>query len=700
MTNQNSGQAMQDRIITIDEDSTVKPNAAEFPFSDPDLGDTLSAIEIISVPTTGQLSVNSLVLDASNTSATTPQVVTAAQLNNFELSFTPAQDSTAQRSFDYYVLDQAGARSALPQTMTFTITPLNDPPNYPDGPVGVTDVPENTPVFDTINVFDVDDPVASLTYQILPVGDFSLFTIDSGGNVSFGAQDFENPIDQGLDNGYQFTVRATDPQGAYSDQAWTINITDVADELSFDPTTSTSTPEDTPVDIGPGAFVLTDALTSSSLTVTLDAADAQITLGATTGLTFQTGDGESDSQMTFTGSVGDINAAITLLTLDPDENFNGAAAINASVSDPLGRADSTTLTVNVTPVNDTPQISGSGQINTTAGSSLTVTNAMLAATDTEDAAQDLVYTVVSNPPSGQLLLNEVALGVGATFTELQLAAGEVSFESLRSVDSIEQFTVQVQDSGGATDTREITVATSGGLAISAPNDDGSGSALQSSESTEGPTEATSPVVVRPPEEVTSDPGQPGSPSLTDSNDSSVDDSREVAVQEKRPRPQVILAYQISYTNSDYEGYRVSKLQTEYESTSRPGDARIRPDFGFGAKFEMTDFRQSMQALDESMERFGVRLDRQFVASSAVVSTGMSIGYVLWLMRGGALLSSIIASMPAWRSIDPLPVLASLGSADDGQADDDSLEAMLEKSPPTTTADADATADPEIAKETE
>jgi len=106
---------------------------------------------------------------------------------------------------------------------------------------------------------------------------------------------------------------------------------------------------------------------------------------------------------------------------------------------------------------------------------------------------------------------------------------------------------------------------------------------------------------------------------------------------------------------------------------------------------MTDFRQSMNALEKSMN-FGVQLDRQFVASTAVVSTGMSIGYVLWLMRGGALLSSIIASMPAWRSIDPLPVLATLDSADDGQSDDDSLEAMLEKSPPTAPA--------EVAEETE
>jgi hypothetical protein len=48
-----------------------------------------------------------------------------------------------------------------------------------------------------------------------------------------------------------------------------------------------------------------------------------------------------------------------------------------------------------------------------------------------------------------------------------------------------------------------------------------------------------------------------------------------------------------------------------------------------------------------------------------------------LVRGGALLSSLMASLPAWRMIDPLPILANMGNGED-QSDDDSLDAMIDK----------------------
>jgi hypothetical protein len=44
-----------------------------------------------------------------------------------------------------------------------------------------------------------------------------------------------------------------------------------------------------------------------------------------------------------------------------------------------------------------------------------------------------------------------------------------------------------------------------------------------------------------------------------------------------------------------------------------------------------------------------------------------------------LLSSILSSLPAWRLVDPLPVLASLEKgAKKAQADDESLEAVISK----------------------
>lgn len=64
------------------------------------------------------------------------------------------------------------------------------------------------------------------------------------------------------------------------------------------------------------------------------------------------------------------------------------------------------------------------------------------------------------------------------------------------------------------------------------------------------------------------------------------------------------------------------------------------------------FRQLREdAQEEAVVEQGV------VASSVVISTGFSFGYVLWLARGGALLASLASAIPAWAMVDPLPVLS-------------------------------------------
>lgn len=65
-----------------------------------------------------------------------------------------------------------------------------------------------------------------------------------------------------------------------------------------------------------------------------------------------------------------------------------------------------------------------------------------------------------------------------------------------------------------------------------------------------------------------------------------------------------------------------------------------------------------------------------LAASAMVSTSLSVGYVLWLARGGALAASLLSALPAWAMVDPLPVLSRMQTAaerdgDEGLEDDDS-----------------------------
>ena len=61
---------------------------------------------------------------------------------------------------------------------------------------------------------------------------------------------------------------------------------------------------------------------------------------------------------------------------------------------------------------------------------------------------------------------------------------------------------------------------------------------------------------------------------------------------------------------------------------------------------------------------------------------MSIGYVVWLVRGGILMSSMLSALPAWQMIDPLPILAAARVGVKGRkgspADDADLEGLFDK----------------------
>jgi len=87
-----------------------------------------------------------------------------------------------------------------------------------------------------------------------------------------------------------------------------------------------------------------------------------------------------------------------------------------------------------------------------------------------------------------------------------------------------------------------------------------------------------------------------------------------------------------------------------------------------------------EAFDQVREetRAEAKLEQQIAGAAVAMSGSLSAGYVLWLVRGGVLMSSVLSSLPAWRVIDPLPVLARQGRLPaHGDEDDDSLESLVE-----------------------
>ena len=73
----------------------------------------------------------------------------------------------------------------------------------------------------------------------------------------------------------------------------------------------------------------------------------------------------------------------------------------------------------------------------------------------------------------------------------------------------------------------------------------------------------------------------------------------------------------------------------------------------------------------------LHLDKSVTISVAGVSLGLSLVYVLWLIRGGVLMGSYLSALPAWRVLDPLPVLSRVDEETD--EDDEALDAVAEGS---------------------
>ena len=101
-------------------------------------------------------------------------------------------------------------------------------------------------------------------------------------------------------------------------------------------------------------------------------------------------------------------------------------------------------------------------------------------------------------------------------------------------------------------------------------------------------------------------------------------------------------------------------------------------------YSAEDFQRTLRspefstALDRLREdvRKEFDLEKTVGLSVAGVSFGVSVAYALWLIRGGVLMGSYLSALPAWRILDPLPVLSKM--ADEEIDEDDALDALADE----------------------
>ncbi|OED43191.1 hypothetical protein AB833_04255 [Chromatiales bacterium (ex Bugula neritina AB1)] len=105
-----------------------------------------------------------------------------------------------------------------------------------------------------------------------------------------------------------------------------------------------------------------------------------------------------------------------------------------------------------------------------------------------------------------------------------------------------------------------------------------------------------------------------------------------------------------------------------------------------AKSIIENLNQTRDQLDSD-----TRQQQVVLGSTLTLSTGLSLGYIFWLVRGGLLLGSVMSAMPAWKLVDPVPVLSEF-DADDDDLHDDSLESMVTEEKQNAEAEAEAEAE--------
>jgi hypothetical protein len=172
--------------------------------------------------------------------------------------------------------------------------------------------------------------------------------------------------------------------------------------------------------------------------------------------------------MTFTGTVGSINAALDGLRFDPAAGFNGPTIVQIVTSDqgntgsggPLRTTSNVVITVAA--VNDAPAGTNNA-VTTLEDTSYTFTTADFGFTDPNDSPANSLFAVriTTLPGAGTLTDNGVAVTAGQFVSAVDIGAGLLVFAPSANANGAgyASFTFQVQDNGvGESDfTRALTI---------------------------------------------------------------------------------------------------------------------------------------------------------------------------------------------------------------------------------------------------
>ncbi len=200
----------------------------------------------------------------------------------------------------------------------------------------------------------------------------------------------------------------------------------------------------------------------SKVSVTLSAANGVLSLGFKTGLNFSQGTGSQDGTMIFTGSLSDINNALSSLIYKSNSSFKGIDTVSVSVNDngntgvggPL--SDSKSIAVTVTPINKAPVITLPSSQSATEDTSLTISGISIGDVDGNGGDVTVSLTAVNGTLSlGSTSGIKLLTGTGSqdkniTFTgtlaSVNTALNNLIYLGSKDFNGADSITIEVNDS--------------------------------------------------------------------------------------------------------------------------------------------------------------------------------------------------------------------------------------------------------------
>ncbi|MCA3178938.1 MAG: DUF4347 domain-containing protein [Burkholderiales bacterium] len=517
----------------------------------------------------------------------------------------------------------------------------------------------------------------------------------------------------------------------------TITVSAVNDAPVLGAPAALATPEDTAFTLAPangtGLSVSSVDGDATSLRVSLQVDSGSLTLASVAGLAFEAGDGVEDAMIRITGSVADLAQALASVVYRPAADHHGAVTLTLAAA-PLAdaaRSASASVAITVESVDDAPllRVEPVGVRSTVPGGTLPIGRESIVAFDVDNAPSEVIYTLEQPPSAGRIVLAGVTLAAGDRFTQADVDAGRIAFVAPPS-GGTQTIVLSVADAGGTSAGGQVTMkfsvdvpevarpapvtvfaapGGSSGIAPPAPAPEGWAAGVSSPAAVDagsgadaaqqgglaaqaaaqaGRTGVGMSVGARGGSSASATPLSAGAGTARPVNEAWVPSRGDAADGSGRD---AAAAATLRGTSDD-----ASAASERGDVASAGSDPAAVPDEGWrralagtpearasaaqaGSPWQAlrgSGFAEELdQAREASLSRFELR--DAIVASSMAVATSLSVGYVVWVLRGGVLLTGLLASMPAWRSIDPLPVLARVDARGRDDADeDDSLRGLL------------------------